>query len=121
MKWRANACAAHARHSGADRCALRCALVVVLFGVVAVAPARADYLVVDRRVSVKGGPSAASPPVRRVEVGQVLLLLSSVPTDNYYKVDYPPGTGSWIYRGFVTRHPGDPPQSTASVEGDVLK
>lgn len=108
-------------HSGVVRWAHRCALVVVLSCCVTVVPAWADYLVVGRRVSVKSGPSAASQPVKRVEVGQTLVLLSSVPTDNYYKVDYPPGTASWIYQGFVTVHPGSPPASGVTAAGDILK
>jgi competence protein ComEC len=82
--------------------------------------ARADYVVVDRRVSVKAGPSAASSAVRKVEVGQVLPLAEPDLTNNYYHVEFPPGEDSWIYKGFVTFHEGPAPGSVPA-EGGTLK
>ncbi len=90
---------------------------LVLLSLVPVA--RADYLVVDRRVSVKRGPSAAAEPARRVQPGQILALAASDLTDNYFQVAFPPGQISWIYKGFVTRHAGEPPADSALPVGTL--
>lgn len=88
------------------------ALVALILALLAAVPvARADYLVVSRRVSLKSGPSAASSPVLRVEPGQALPLASTQLNGNYYEVAFPSGTTTWIYRGFVSYHTGAPPAS----------
>lgn len=73
--------------------------------------ALADYLVVNRKTSVKVEPSSLSARKVQVEDGTVLALLDDgVQVNGYYHVTGNAFEGDgWIYRTFVRRYTGEAP------------
>lgn len=71
----------------------------------------ADYLVTNRRISVKSEPSSASDVVMQLEDETPLLLLNNGDkTNGYYKVRGADFEGeAWIYMSFVRRFHGTHP------------
>lgn len=88
-------------------------LLTLLLAAFAAVPARADYLEVRRRATIKEHPDGNATVLEHVSEGAVLRLASTTQTDGYYEVlrgGVPP-TG-WIYRTLVRRSAGDPPPGT---------
>lgn len=79
--------------------------------------ALADYLEVRRTAVVKAEPSRDARAVFRPEVGSYLNLLSDVQKNGYYEVSVPAtGERGWIYRTFVRRYPGSPPEPSVPAK-----
>lgn len=92
-----------------------CALWLV--SVLAGSEARADYLVVNRRVTLRESPISGSEPVLQVEPGQVLPLADGDRVNRFYPVAFPEGRTSWVYQSFVARHEGNPPATDTGELG----
>ena len=83
--------------------AIKTAAVVVVL-LVTISTANADYLVTNRKTSVKSEPSSVSAPVLQVEVNTELNLLDNgVQVNGYYHVSSSNFDEGWIYRTFVRR------------------
>jgi beta-lactamase superfamily II metal-dependent hydrolase len=77
-------------------------------------PVSADYYTVARRATLRATPSVAGTIHQRVDVGDVLALHSNSLVDGYVNVTAANGKTGWVYRTFLSRHPGDAP-SVASA------
>ncbi|MDK1021875.1 MAG: DNA/RNA non-specific endonuclease [Candidatus Hydrogenedentes bacterium] len=81
--------------------------------------ARADYLEVRRNATLKAAAERSAAVLRRLERGEVLLLLQNEQDNGYYHAQLGAGGPSgWIYRTLVRRYPGDPPEP--QIEIDLL-
>jgi len=67
----------------------------------------ADYLRVQRPVTLKDGPAGSAPILDRLGEGALLELLSDAQQNGYYYARDPiSGFEGWVYRTFVRRLPG---------------
>ena len=92
----------------------RALFALVLAMALLAAPASAAYLVVNRPVTLRTQPSAASEGAQRVEPGQTLPLATESQTNGYYQVEFPPGETHWVYRSFVRKVDGTLPGTAPS-------
>lgn len=97
--------------------------VLLLVGAVLVAlAANADFLITNRKTSIKAEPSSASDVILQVPSSTELVLLDDgVQTDGYYHVS---GglltTDGWIYRTFVRRFVGELEGSASIVSNGTV-
>lgn len=90
--------------------------IIVLLIVQVPVVAHADYLVTNRKTSLKAEPSSASEVVLQVEQDQVLTLFDNgAQQSGYYRVRYGSIDG-FIYRTFVSRRTGNVPANTMTAE-----
>lgn len=88
-------------------------LLAILLVVGFAAPAGADYVKISRRSSVRGQPQASAMVLFVAEPGEFYRLLEATQTSGYYHVHaYSGGRAGWVYRTFVRRYTGDPPEAT---------
>ncbi len=79
--------------------------------------ARADYLEVRRNATLKSAAEGNAAVLRRLEPGEVLLLLQSEQDNGYYRAQLGAGGPSgWIYRTLVRRYEGDPPETEIQID-----
>lgn len=76
---------------------------------------KADYLITNRKTSIKEEPSSASEPMLQVESDQTLVLLDDgAQQSGYYHVRLE-STEGYIYRTFVSRLRGNVPAASSTV------
>ena len=89
-----------------------CACVVFLL---AAAASKADYLEVTRTATLRAEPTRDSDSLARITEGASLTLIEDSATSGYYHVGWVSvGKEGWVYRTFVKRIGGNPPDSTAT-------
>ncbi|MCH8203866.1 MAG: DNA/RNA non-specific endonuclease [Candidatus Hydrogenedentes bacterium] len=99
---------------------MRARLCIISIAVVAcslLSVARADYLEVRRNATLKAAAERSAAVLRRLERGQVLLLLENAQSNGYYHAQLGAGGPSgWVYRTLVRRHEGDPPEPEIQID-----
>lgn len=96
-------------------------LFLVVGALLFVVAVNADYLITNRKTSIKAEPSSQSDVIFQIGYSSELFLLDDgVQTNGYYHVSSTVFNGEgWIYRTFVRRYLGDLEGSTPGVNVDA--
>lgn len=93
-------------------------VILIAFFIQVVTIAFADYLVTNRKASIKEEPSSQSAVVLQInDATELVLLDNGRQRSGYYRVAYQ-GNKGWIYRTFVKRIPGNPTTTTTIAVSD---